>query len=134
MNPSLRSVLIVDDDAGIRLLLVTFLRRNGFQLRQARNGREALAEMRAGHADVVVMDLMMPDVSGWDVLRVRATDPALQQIPVVVITAMNVRQALLDVAGKGVSDVIGKPFDLAMLLRTIKASLDCDGVPAPLAA
>ena len=47
-----RRVLIVDDDAGIRLLLVTFLKRHGFQVRQARNGREALDEMNAGQPDL----------------------------------------------------------------------------------
>jgi len=134
MTPTPRSVLIVDDDASIRLLLMTFLRRSGFQLRQARNGREALAEMRAGHPDVVVMDLTMPDVSGWEVLRVRAADPSLRDIPVIILTAMNRGQALVDVAGKGVSDVVGKPFDLDILLTAINASLDFAGVPTPLAA
>jgi CheY-like chemotaxis protein len=134
MTPTPRSVLIVDDDASIRLLLTTFLRRSGFQLRQARNGREALAEMRAGHIDVVVMDLLMPDVSGWEVLRVRAADPALREIPVIVLTAMNRAQVVVDVAGKGVSDVVGKPFDLDILLMAINASLDLAGVPTPIAA
>jgi CheY-like chemotaxis protein len=134
MTPTPRSVLIVDDDASIRLLLTTFLRRSGFQLRQARNGREALAEMRASHIDVVVMDLLMPDVSGWEVLRVRAADPALREIPVIVLTAMNRAQVVVDVAGKGVSDVVGKPFDLDILLMAINASLDLAGVPTPIAA
>lgn len=134
MTPAPRSVLIVDDDAGIRLLLMTFLRRSGFLLRQARDGREALAEMRSGDIDVVVMDLTMPDVSGWEVLRLRAADPALREIPVIIITAMNRAQVVADVAGKGVSDVVGKPFDLDILLMAINDSLDFAGVPTPLAA
>jgi CheY-like chemotaxis protein len=129
-----RRVLIVDDDAGIRLLLVTLLRRSGFQLRQARNGREALEEMRAGNADLVIMDLTMPEVSGWEVLRVRATDPSLLGIPVIVVTAINRNQATADVAGKSVSAVLGKPFDLDTLLALVRTTLDPAGVPAPLAA
>ena len=129
-----RRILIVDDDAGIRLLLVTLLRRSGFQLRQARNGREALVEMRAGNADLVIMDLTMPEVSGWEVLRVRAADPALLDIPVIVVTAINRNQATADVAGKSVSAVLGKPFDLDTLLTAVRTTLDPAGVPAPLAA
>ena len=129
-----RRVLIVDDDAGIRLLLVTFLLRYGFQLRQARNGREALDEMDAGNADLVIMDLTMPEVSGWEVLRVRVADRSLLSIPVIVMTALNTKQAQADVAGKSVSAVLGKPFDLATLLTAVRTSLDHEGVPAPLAA
>jgi CheY-like chemotaxis protein len=129
-----RRVLIVDDDAGIRLLLVTLLRRSGFQLRQARNGREALDEMRAGNADLVIMDLTMPEVSGWEVLRVREADPSLLRIPVIVVTAISRNQATADVAGKRVSAVLGKPFDLDTLLTAVRTTLDPAGVPAPLAA
>ena len=129
-----RRILIVDDDAGIRLLLVTLLRRSGFQLRQARNGREALVEMRAGNADLVIMDLTMPEVSGWEVLRVRQTDPALLHIPFIVVTAVNRNQATKDVAGKSVSSVLGKPFDLEALLAAVTTTLEPAGVPAPLAA
>ena len=136
MNRSLGGarILVVDDDASIRLLLVTLLRRHGFQLRQARNGREALDEMRAGNADLVIMDLTMPEVSGWEVLRLRHADPALLHIPIIVITALNTNQASADVVGKGVSAVLGKPFDLDTLLTAVRTTLDPAGVPAPLAA
>ena len=129
-----RRVLVVDDDAGIRLLLVTFLRRYGYQMRQARNGKEALEEMRAGNADLVIMDLTMPEVSGWEVLRVREADLSLLHIPIIVITAINRNRAMTDVAGKSVSAVLGKPFDLDALLTAVRTTLDPAGVPAPLAA
>jgi len=129
-----RRVLIVDDDAGIRLLLATFLRCKGFQTRQARNGREALTEMRTGKPDVAIMDLMMPEMSGWDVLRERASDRSLLRIPVIVLTATNREQATVGVAGKRVSAVLGKPFDLDALLAAVTTTLAHSGVPAPLAA
>src|SRR6266498_3391280 len=93
-------VLVVDDDPGIRLLLLTFLRFRGFRLLEACNGREALAAMRTGKADVVVMDLMMPEVSGWDVLRERAADPSLMAIPMIVVTADNSRLVTDDLRDK----------------------------------
>ncbi len=124
-----RRVLVVDDDASIRLLLVTYLRRQGFRLVEARNGREALAEMRAGNADVVVMDLMMPEVSGWEVLRERAADPSLQRIRMIIVTAANVREVKPGLSGKHVDAVLAKPFDLVALLTAVTASLERGKAP-----
>jgi CheY-like chemotaxis protein len=132
--PGNRRVLIVDDDPGIRRLLVTCLRRQGFQLLEARNGREALAEMRAGNADLVVMDLMMPEVSGWDVLRERAADPSLQRIPMIIVTANNNREVTAGVLDKRVCAVLAKPFDLDALLTTVTTCLEHPDVLAVAAA
>ena len=90
-------------------MLVTCLRRRGFQLLEARNGREALAEMRAGNADLVVMDLMMPEVSGWEVLRERVADPSLRRIPMIVVTANNSCEVTADVLAKGSKQRSGNP-------------------------
>jgi CheY-like chemotaxis protein len=133
-RPNDRRILIVDDDSGIRLLLVTLLRRRGFRVHEASNGRVALEEMRAGNADLVVMDLMMPEVSGWDVLNERSADAFLQQIPVIIITANNKREVTEQVMGKDVLAVIGKPFDLDVLITAVTMGLEEPPVPAPLAA
>lgn len=127
--PGKRCVLVVDDDPNIRLLLVTFLRRLGFRLLEARNGREALAEMRTDQVDLVVMDLMMPEVSGWEVLRERAADPSLLRIPVIVLTAVNNRKATTDVLEQDVYAVVAKPFDLQALLTTMTTCLDHPDAP-----
>jgi two-component system, OmpR family, response regulator len=118
-----RCILVVDDDPGIRLLLITFLRRQGFQLLEARDGNEALAAMHGGRADLVLMDLMMPNVSGWDVLRERAADPSLQRIPMIVVTAADSREVKADLVGKNVYAVLGKPFDLDALRMAVTACL-----------
>jgi CheY-like chemotaxis protein len=132
--PGKRSVLIVDDDPGIRLLLIAFLRRRGFRLLEARNGREALAEMRTDHIDLVVMDLMMPEVSGWEVLRERAADPSLLRIPVIVFTAINSREATTDVLDKHVYAVVAKPFDLEAFLTIVTTCLENPTVAGRVAA
>jgi DNA-binding response OmpR family regulator len=125
-------LLVVDDDAGIRQLLVAFFRRYGFQLREAANGREALEAMHAGNVDLVIMDLMMPEVSGWDVLRERERDPSLQRIPMLVISALS--EATEDIVGKQVAAVLTKPFDLSALLAAVRTSLAHPDVPKPVAA
>jgi CheY-like chemotaxis protein len=132
--PADRCILVVDDDPGIRLLLMTVLRRGGYQLLEASNGREALERMRSADPDLVIMDLMMPEVTGWDVLRERAGDPFLKRIPVLVVTASNAPQARIDLAGQDVFDILAKPFDLADLLAMVTEGLEPSPVPAPLAA
>jgi CheY-like chemotaxis protein len=127
-------VLIVDDDASIRLLLVTLLRRTGYQTLEACNGREALAGMRTNNPDLVVMDLVMPEMSGWDVLRERAADPSLLRIPVIVASASNTRKVLVDVLDKDVCAVISKPFDLDTVLTTVANCLEHPNVRALVAA
>ena len=101
---------------------------------QAHNGREALVEMRAGHADLVVMDLSMPEVSGWDVLRERMTDVSMRRIPVIIITANNIREVTAKMAGKRVDAVLGKPFDLDALLAAVTTCLADPDCSTPIAA
>ena len=132
--PSRRCILVVDDDSGIRRLLVTFLGRRGFELLEARDGKEALAEMRAGSVDLVIMDLMMPRVSGLDVLRERAGDASLLQIPMIVVTANSNRGVSDDLLDKHVYAVIEKPFDLDALLTTVAACIEYPRPPVLVAA
>jgi len=132
--PGGRRILVVDDDPGIRRLLVIFLGRQRFELLEAGEGRAALAAMRAGNVDLVIMDLMMPGVSGLDVLRERARDASLLQIPMIIVTANNKREVSDDLLDKRVYAVIGKPFDLNVLLATVAACLDRPRAPVLAAA
>jgi len=132
--PLKHCVLVADDDPSIRRLLIALLQRQGYQTLEARDGREALAEMRAGNPDLVVMDLVMPEVSGWDVLRERAADPSLLLIPVILVSASNMRKVLVDVADQHVCGVIAKPFDLSTVLTTVANCLEHPTVLAAAAA
>ncbi len=127
-------VLIVDDDWSIRRLLIAVLRREGYRVVEARNGREALTEMRTGSPNLVVMDLVMPELSGWQVLEERVGDPALLQIPIIVVTASNTVQVTADVKDQHVYAVISKPFDLDILLGNVTACLAHPDVPVLAAA
>lgn len=127
-------VLVVDDDPSIRRLLVITLRRQGYQTLEACNGREALVAMRADSPDIVILDLVMPEVSGWEVLRERAAEPSLLRIPIVVATASNIHKTRLDTLGSQVYEVIGKPFDLGTVLTVVTDCLANPRVLAPVAA
>ena len=132
--PRKQCVLVVDDDPSIRILLLSLFRHHGYQMLEARNGQEALSQMRAGTPDLVVMDLVMPVMSGWEVLRERAADPALLRIPMVVVTASDIGKVLVDVVDKHICAVVAKPFDLDTVLATVTNCLANRDLRAPVAA
>ena len=120
----LQRVLIVDDDPMIRRLLAVSLEHQGYRTADACDGREALVAMRAGQADLVVLDLMMPGVNGWDVLTERAAEPGLRQIPVIVITAARGEGVDAIAADAGICAMLPKPFELETLRALVKACLE----------
>ena len=115
-------VLIVDDDPIIRRLLAVSLGREGYRTAGACDGSEALVAMRAGEADLVLLDLMMPRVTGWDVLIERAAAPELRKIPVIVITAAG-GDSVGEIANDGVCALLPKPFELEALRALVKRCL-----------
>jgi CheY-like chemotaxis protein len=132
--PRSRCVLVVDDDSSIRKLLVAVLRREGYRMVEARNGREALTQMSTGNTDLVIMDLVMPEVSGWQVLQERAADPVLLRIPIIVVSASNTAQAAARLLDQHVFAVISKPFDLEILLEAVTSCLAHPDIPSLAAA
>lgn len=115
-------MLIAEDDASIRRMLTVSLRRQGYRIVEACDGGEALDVMRAGEADLVILDLMMPKVTGWQVLAARAADPALQSIPVIVITAERGDQ-VSKILDDGITALLPKPFSLDALQALVKSGL-----------
>ena len=117
-----QSVLVVDDDPNIRKMIIAALRRDGYQFAEAPNGRDALDIMRAQHPSVVVLDLMMPVLSGWDVLQERENDPDLRQIPVIIVSATRAPEigAAVD---KGICAFLPKPFDISALSALVRSCL-----------
>ncbi len=118
-------VLVVDDDPDIRLLLRFELAAEGHDVAEAGNGEEALAAVGAGGIDLVLLDMMMPVLDGWGVLRTLdlATAP-----PIVVITALasDGDRHVGDLLELGAVDVIAKPFDPGMLVRLVDAVILVD--------
>ena len=115
-------VLVVDDDPGIRRMIVAALKRDRYEFFEAPNGRDALEIMRAEHPDVVVLDLMMPILSGWDVLREREHDTGLRQIPVIIVSA-NRDPDLAVAIDKGICAFLPKPFDIGALSALVRSCL-----------
>ena len=116
------SVLVVDDDPSIRKMIVAALRRDAgsYSFLEAPNGQDALDLMRSEHPDVVVLDLMMPVLSGWDVLRVREDDDELRRIPVIVVSA-NRDPDLVTAVNSGICAFLPKPFDISALAALVRS-------------
>src|SRR4029077_7299654 len=107
-------VIVVDDDVIIRRLIAAALRRDGLAFTEAGNGKEALGIMRRDHPSVVVLDLMMPGLSGWEVLQERRREPELQQIPVILVSAARGPE-VAEAVDKGICAFLPKPFDIGAL-------------------
>jgi CheY-like chemotaxis protein len=110
-------VLIVDDDAAIRKMLVDALSLEGVRTETARNGREALALLEDGARRVVLLDLMMPIMDGWELCRQMAERPALrQQITIILMSAGERLEQARDLQVEG---YLAKPFDVDQLLECL---------------
>jgi CheY-like chemotaxis protein len=120
-------VLVVDDDPSIRRMIVAALKRDGYVFCEAPNGKEALELMRKEHPNVVVLDLMMPILSGWDVLQARELEPELKQIPVIVISA-NREPEVATAVDKGICAFLPKPFDIGALSALVRSCLPVTAV------
>lgn len=116
-------VLIAEDDASIRRMLTVSLRKQGYRTVEACDGFAALEVMRAGEVDLVVLDLMMPRVTGWQVLDERAADPKLRTIAVIVITAER-GDGVTKLRDDEITALLPKPFGLDALYALVKSSLD----------
>jgi DNA-binding response OmpR family regulator len=110
-----KRVLVVDDDPDIRELLFTALEDEGFEVVPAGNGQEALAIIKTFRPDVIVLDLMMPVMDGWQfAAELRALD---EDIPLVLLSAA--RDLKTHAKALSAADIIEKPFDLSELLPKI---------------
>jgi CheY-like chemotaxis protein len=98
MAESVQRILLVEDDRFLRKAAEATLRRNGFVVRTAVDGEEALQRIQEEAPDLVLLDLIMPKLQGFEVLRILKQDPATRQIPVVVLSNLgqesDVQQAL----------------------------------------
>jgi DNA-binding response OmpR family regulator len=110
-----KRVLIVEDEANILLSLVFVLEQEGYDVRSATTGRDGLAEMTRERPDLVILDLMLPDVSGYEVCQQARRDPALADTPILVLTARAQEAERQKGLAVGATEYLTKPFRVAEL-------------------
>ncbi len=120
-EPQNKSVLVVDDDPNIRSLLQQELLEAGYAVRLAENGRKALALIREEIPGLVILDVMMPEMNGFDVAAVLKNDPATMDVPIIILSIVEDKERGFRV---GVDRYLTKPIDTASLFHEVDALLD----------
>jgi DNA-binding response OmpR family regulator len=124
MNPiSNQRILVVEDEAKIAQIVSAYLRRDGYQVSQAGDGRKALELARAERPDLIVLDLMLPEISGWDVCRELRRNPLTARVPIIMATAREDVSDRIVGLELGADDYIVKPYDAKELVARVHAVL-----------
>ncbi len=116
-------VLVVDDDPINRALLAKSLEREGHEHAMAEHGREALEKLRGEAFDIVLLDVVMPELDGYEVLRRIEDDPDLRHVPVIMISAVEDLDSVVRCIELGADDYLPKPFDPVLLRARINGCL-----------
>jgi CheY-like chemotaxis protein len=115
-----KKILVVDDEPVGRQLLQAVLLPEGYDVEMAENGKEAILKMETYHPDLVLLDVMMPGMDGYETMNRARTDPKIKNIPVIFITALDDRDSRIRGLESGAHDYIAKPFDRIEILTKIK--------------
>ena len=117
------TILVVDDLPANRELMARRLERSGFRVLSAAGGAEALEIVRRGGVDLVLLDIMMPGMTGLDVLRTLRLGPRTATLPVVMVTAKTDSEDIVEALSLGANDYVTKPVDYPVALARIRAHL-----------
>jgi CheY-like chemotaxis protein len=114
-------ILVVEDDAAIRGLVTEVLRDDGYEVREAANGAEALAELEGHEPDLIVLDLMMPVMDGWAFVEECRRKSRCAEVPIVVTSASHdLPRTAERLRSYGVRTCLAKPFDVEGLLALVE--------------
>lgn len=121
-----KKILIVDDEPNILISLEFLMRREGFEILVARDGEEALQSIRAHRPDLVLLDVMMPRINGFEVCRQVRADPALAGTRIVMLSAKGRPAQIAEGLALGADGYITKPFSTKNLVAQVKSLLGLD--------
>ncbi len=127
---SQKRILVVEDERPIREMLMFNLGRAGYDVQPAASGREARAAIADAYPDIVLMDWMLPDISGLELTRQLKRDPDTREIPVIMVTARATEDDRVAGLDGGADDYISKPFSSRELVARIRAALRRSSGPA----
>ena len=118
-----KTVLVVDDDASVRRLVSSALRKLDCNVCEARDGDEGLAEIRKCRPDLIVLDLMMPTVKGDEVLAKMGEDPSLDGMPVLIVSGVKDREVINKMMERTATSFLPKPFSVAVFRNKVREIL-----------
>jgi CheY-like chemotaxis protein len=115
-----KRILVVDDEADIRDIVKTYLLEEGYEVLEAENGHEAIMKVQKEMPDLVVLDIMMPGINGFEVAKHLKDDPNTQDIPIIILSVL----AQDSQYRQGILDYISKPFRQEELIATVRKIFD----------
>ncbi len=127
-------ILVVDDSSDNRSVITRRLARRGYAFKEADCGREALAMIRRESPSLVLLDLMMPEMSGLDVLKEVRRDYSQSAMPVIMVTARSEDDMLVEALDAGANDYVTKPVNFSILLARMRAQIERQNAAAALEA
>ncbi len=120
----MKQIMVVDDEKNLRTLLGEVLENEGFEVITAESGMECLKKLKKAKPDIIIMDMMMPKMSGYDTIRKIREDPKTKDLRIIVLTASRVEEAsLYELSKFKILDYINKPFDIKEIVEKLKSYL-----------
>ncbi|HEX6558618.1 MAG TPA: response regulator transcription factor [Longimicrobiales bacterium] len=123
MKPSARKILVVEDERDIAALVAYHLTKEGYRVRTAEGGHEAIEAVAAERPDLILLDVMLPGLSGYEVLAAFRRNTELQQVPVIILTARREEADRIKGLELGADDYLTKPFSPRELVLRVAAVL-----------
>lgn len=123
MDSKKKKVLIVDDEGDLTDMVALRLEHEGFSIAVANNGKAGLKKAKEFKPDVVLLDVLMPEMDGWEVCKKLKEGHATKSIPVILFTVLEKKKVEKGAKQCGVIRIIGKPFDKNELLRTLREEI-----------
>lgn len=119
-----KKILVVDDEKHLVKIISFNLKRKGYDIEQAFNGEEALEKIRNVKVDLIILDVMMPKITGLEVCETIKNDPDLKNIPVIMLTAKGQESDKNQGSRYGADEYMIKPFSPRLLLETVAKYLE----------
>ena len=123
MNGQKRTVLVVEDDALTGEMVAKNLKLEGYRVESARNGEEGLQKVKEATPDLILLDVLLPKLDGWEVLTRLRDDPQNKDIPVIMLTALSDERSKIQGLRGGADDYVTKPFSSLELIARVEAVL-----------
>ncbi len=117
---STKRILLVDDEPDFVETVEFFLSGSDYRVFVAKNGKEALEQVRSQKPDLVLLDVMMPEMDGLETCKRLKNDPATNSIPIIMLTAKGRKEDVVDAIAAGSNSYIVKPFNLSDLIERIE--------------
>lgn len=119
-----KTILAVDDESDVLLIIKTALMSEGYKVVTATNGPDALASAEDDNPDLVILDMMMPEMSGFEVLKAMRDKPSTRAIPVIMLTGVAHKEKIREALDLGIDYYIVKPFEFHDLIAKVKIAIE----------